>query len=462
MSVFISLAFLILTIVVMAFAWKKFSLGGETLNDKIRLETENSRILMENEKLSAENASLQKEIQSLNLRCGNLEAELAGEKRNREEDRANWKRAEEERERLFDETTQKVVLQMKNASAEMLKERSEDFSKSNAENMEGIVKPLRDFIEKSKREMTENVLKQGALNGELKNQLEKALQMSELAKSSADELSRVFKHESKVQGDWGETVLNELLESQGLQEGVHYDTQKILRDASGNAVKSDSGATLRPDVILHLDEKRDVVIDSKVSISAYIRYVNAESDGERQRFLKEHLESLRKHVEELSKKDYSEYIRPPKERMDYVIMFVPHSAALWAALREEPTLWREAMKKNVYIADEQTLYAALRIIELTWTRIAQVQNQQKVFDLASEMLDRVGQFMKKFKTIGDSLDSAQRAFDDAQKKLSPSGQSILQTCRKLTLLGAKESKRNPLPYFDGEMEKIPRNEEIGK
>lgn len=461
MSAFISLAFLILTIALMAFAWKKFSFGRETLNEKIRLETENSRLLMENERVSAKNAALQKDIGDWNLRCGKLEAELAGEKRNREEERANWRRAEGERERRFEETIAKVEERMKNATADMLKARSADFSKSNAENMEGIVKPLRDFLEKSKQEMAENVLKQGTLSGELKAQIAKALEMSERAKASAEELTRVFKHESKVQGDWGETVLNELLESQGLREGVHYDTQATLRDSSGNAVKSEGGNSLRPDVILHLDDMREVIIDSKVSISAYIRYVNAESEIERQKNLKEHVSSLRKHVEELAKKDYSKYVRPPKEKMDYVIMFVPHSAALWTALREEPTLWREAMQKNVYVADEQTLYAALRIIELTWRRIAHVQNQQKVFDLAEEMLDRVGQFTKRFEEVGASLGKAQKAFEDAQKKLSPSGPSILQTCKKLKDLGAKESRRNPLPLLGDDSKKISPNGEIG-
>ena len=128
-------------------------------------------------------------------------------------------------------------------------------------------------------------------------------------------------------------------------------------------------------------------------------------------------------------------------------MFVPHTGALWTALNAQPDLWRRAMDKNVFIADEQTLFAALRIINLTWTQIAQAQNHEKVYALANEMIDRVGQFMKKYQAIGKALDSASKAYEEGEKKLQPSGQSILQTCGKLVKLGAKQSDKNPLPQL---------------
>jgi DNA recombination protein RmuC len=136
--------------------------------------------------------------------------------------------------------------------------------------------------------------------------------------------------------------------------------------------------------------------------------------------------------------------------MDYVIMFVPHVSALWTALNAKPDLWRKAMEKNVFIADEQTLFAALRIVSLTWRQIVQQQNHERVFALANEMLDRVGQFMKKYQQIGRLLEQASRAYEDAGKKLEPQGQSILQTCKKLEKLGAKQSDRNPLPQLRDE------------
>lgn len=274
------------------------------------------------------------------------------------------------------------------------------------------------------------------------------MRQTESARLSAEELARVFKHGSKVQGDWGETVLCELLDAHGLTCGRHYDTQTTLRDAQGNVLKTEQGSMLRPDVVLHLDGKREVIIDSKVSLTAFMDYVNAETEEKRQRYLKAHVDSLQKHVKELSTKDYSSYICPPKVRMDYVIMFVPHSGALWTALNAQPDMWRRAMEKNVFIADEQTLFAAMRIVSLTWTQIAQAENHEKVYTLANEMLDRVGQFMKKYQAMGKALESAQKAYEEGEKKLLPSGQSILQTCAKLQKLGAKQSTTNPLPQIN--------------
>jgi Uncharacterized protein conserved in bacteria len=250
-----------------------------------------------------------------------------------------------------------------------------------------------------------------------------------------------------VQGNWGEIILDELLESQGLTKGVHYELQSSIRDAAGDVVRTEDDRSMRPDVILHLDQKRDVIIDSKVSLTAFMDYVNAQDEGDRQKYLKAHVESIQKHVKELAGKDYSSYVKPPKVRMDYVIMFVPNTGALWAAVGAQPDLWRNAMEKNVYIADEQTLFAALRIINMTWTQIAQAQNHEKVYELANEMMDRVGQFMDRYKAIGKALENAEKAYEAGGKKLEPSGQSIIQTCAKLQKLGAKQSSRNPIPQL---------------
>ena len=353
-------------------------------------------------------------------------------------------KAQQER---FEETMAKVSEQMKTATDQMLKQRQKEFTDASNTNLGQIVNPLKDTIEKLKKSMEESSEKQSSLSGEMKANIENMLRQSEAAKQSADELTRVFKHGAKVQGDWGETVLDELLQSQGLTQGVQYDVQTYIRDAQGNIIKSDEGAMMRPDIILHLDQRRDVVIDSKVSLKAFMDYVNADTDEKREQALKAHIDSIVKHVKELSTKDYSSYIQPPKVKMDYVIMFVPNTGALWTALNSQPDLWRKAMEKNVYIADEQTLYAALRIIKLTWTQIEQAQNHQKVYALADEIMDRVGQFMKHYQNIGKALDNAKKAFDDGGKKLQPQGQSILQSCSKMQKLGAKQSTKNPLPQL---------------
>lgn len=351
-------------------------------------------------------------------------------------------------QRQFEETMEKVSAQMKVATDEMLKQRQKEFADASNQNLGQIVNPLRETIDQMKQVMAENTEKQTKMGGEMKANIENMMRQSEAAMKSADELNRTFRLGNRVQGDWGETILDELLESQGLKRGIHYDTQPYIRDAAGNIIHTESGSTMRPDVILHLDQRREVIIDSKVSLTAFMDYANATKEEERKRLLKAHIDSLKSHVRELSTKDYSAYIKPPKARMDYVIMFVPHSAALWTALNAQPDLWRNAMSQNVFIADEQTLFAALRIINLTWTQIAQAQNHEKVYALANEMLERVGQFMKKYDAIGQALKRATQAYEEGGNKLAPSGQSILTTCVKLQKLGAKQSDKNPITDID--------------
>lgn len=407
-------------------------------------EIEKLRWQVENEKSNASTllASMQKQSDTLlaEKEKATNDRLAAQEEKHRESFTAQQAR--------FDETLEKVTAQLKVATEEMLKQRQKEFAESSNSNIGQIVTPLRETIEKMKEAMNDSTLKQTAISSEMKANIENMMRQSEAARQSTDELARVFKRQSKVQGDWGERVLDELLESQGLTRGIHYDTQTVIRDASGNVIKSHSGSTLRPDVIMHLDQNREMIIDSKVSLTSFMDYVNAESEDERQKHLKAHIESIQKHVKELSVKDYSSYIQYPKTRMDYVIMFVPHSGALWTALNAQPNLWRKAMEANVFIADEQTLFAAMRMINLTWTQIEQARNHEQVYSLANEMLERVGQFMKRYEAVGKALQNANEAYEEGKKKLIPGGQSIIQTCAKLEKLGAKQSARHPLPQIE--------------
>ena len=216
----------------------------------------------------------------------------------------------------FDETIERVEAQMRLATDDMLKQRQKELAETNCASLGNIVNPLKETLDKMKKAIDDNTLRQTSLSSEMKANIENMLRQSEAAKMSADELARVFKHGAKVQGDWGETVLDELLESQGLVRGIHYDTQCVIRDEKGNPIKSDDGSTMRPDIILHLDQQRDVIIDSKVSLTSYIDYVNAENESDRDKHLKGHIDSLNKHVRELSQKDYSSYVPRSKTRMN--------------------------------------------------------------------------------------------------------------------------------------------------
>jgi DNA recombination protein RmuC len=351
-----------------------------------------------------------------------------------------------EQKARFDEISKRLVAEAQIATEKMLKQRGEELSKTGNATMEQLVNPLKETIAKMEKTMNDTTLQQTVANTSLKEVLKQSIESNAATKSAADDLVRAFKHDSKLQGDWGECVLEELLESLGLQEGIHFETQATLRDAGGNVLYSEeTGKTMRPDVIVHLDMKKDVIVDSKVSMTAFMDYVACDDVEQRKTLLKNHIDSLKKHVDELSKKKYTSYVKAPRETVDFVIMFVPRSAALWTALSEEPALWRNAMEKCVYIADEQTLYAALRIVKLTWRQVQQAQNQQRVFELANELLSRVGMFVKQMNAVGDSLDKAQEAYKKGMAKFADKGQSVLTTCYKLKQLGAKQDDKNPLP-----------------
>ncbi|MBQ5628051.1 MAG: DNA recombination protein RmuC [Bacteroidaceae bacterium] len=436
------------------------SKGMQNTIDKLQWQLESERVNAEQaaqsfqKQMAEAKAETKEQIESIKAEC---EKRIAQAKADAEKQCADAMAAQERRhaeatkaqQQLFDETMARVTAQVKSATDEMLKQRQREFAESSNSNIEQIVTPLRETIEKMKQTMSDSTLKQTELSSEMKANIENMMRHSAAAKESADELARVFKHRSKVQGDWGERVLDELLTSQGLTQGIHYDIQTTIRDAADNVVRTDTGGNLRPDVIMHIDNNREIIVDSKVSLTAFIDYVNAETEEERQKYLKAHIESIQKHVKELSKKDYSSYIKAPKVKMDYVIMFVPHTGALWTALNAQPDLWRKAMEMNVFIADEQTLFAALRMINLTWTHIAQTENHKKVYELANEIIERVGMFMESYESIGKAIANAQRAYDDGGKKLAPSGQSILNTCAKLNKLGAKQSSKHPIRQIEG-------------
>lgn len=373
----------------------------------------------------------------------------AGEKRfekmKQEKDEAHQKAMDELKAR-FDDISKGLMEQAKNVTNEMLKQRSEEISKSGHTTMEQLVNPLKESIDNMKKAMNDTTVEQVKTNTELKDKLDAAIQSNDRTTRTADDLIRAFKHDSKIQGDWGECVLEELLTNLGLKKGVHFEIQSTLRDASGKVlVSEETGSKMRPDVVVHLDMTKDVIVDSKVSMAAFLDYKSAEDPDERKRRLKDHVESIEKHVKELSGKKYADYVKPPRETIDFVIMFVPRADALWTALAEKPALWRESMEKGVYIADEQTLYAALRIVKLTWRQVQQAQNQQKVFELANEMVKRVGMFVKQMENVKNALNSAQKAYDAGMLKFANGGQSVLTTCRQLERLGAKQDPANPLP-----------------
>lgn len=348
-------------------------------------------------------------------------------------------------EARFGETLSKVSEQLKSTTEVMLKQRQEELQQSNSTNMQQIVNPLKETLQKMETALKENRSTQETSTEAIKEKIATLVSTTMKVSDSADRLSNALTAENKTQGNWGEQKIESLLNAIGLEQGLEYESQSYLRDAAGNIIVSDDTAhRMQPDIILHIDETRDLIIDAKVSLTAFIDYTNAEDKEAKDQALALHLKSVRSHVKELAKKNYAAYVKAPRQSVDFVMMFVPVEAALQTALSADPTLWREAMNQGVFIVGEQNLYAAMRAVQVTWSTIKQNANNKAICDTAEELLGRVGDFLEKFDSLGKKLDSAKAAYDEVTKK-ALMGQSVLGSAKKLVKLGAKASPVHPLP-----------------
>ena len=342
--------------------------------------------------------------------------------------------------------------QVQNTTNRMLKERQEELQQANSANMRQIVDPLKETISKMETALKENKSTHETSTEAIKAKIETLVGTTLRMQDSADRLSNALTAESKAQGNWGEQKVETLLHALGLERGLEYDAQEFLRDATGGIiVAEETSQRMQPDIILHLDETRDLIIDSKVSLSAFIDYTNADDDAARNIALAAHLKSVRNHVKELAKKNYAAYVKAPRQSVDFVMMFVPVDAALQLALTSDPTLWREAMNQGVFIIGEQNLYAALRAVQVTWTSIKQNANNKAICDTAEELINRVGDLLEKVQRLGKKLEEANSAYEAVSDKANK-GQSVLGSARKLVKLGAKISTVHPLPQYDDESE----------
>ncbi len=407
----------------------------EALAQVEQLRTEKQQLATEQVQIVAASAALEKEIALLKEQ---LQSQRENEKQHREEDKRT--RAEEQAQHL-----NLLREQVMNVTQQLLQKRSEELDGQNKQSIGHIIDPLQKTIEDMKRAMEENKQQQIRNATSFEEQIKHLMASSEQMSNSANRLSTALTADSSVQGHWGETVLQSILDAQGLIEGLNYEVQSTLRDANGKVLYHDeTGSMMRPDVIIHMDRQRDFIIDSKVSLTAFIAYQNAQTEEEKKAALAEHLKSMRKHVKELAQKDYSRYVVAPRKTMDFVMMFVPHESALQLALYADGNLWHEAMEQGVFIVGEQNLYAALRAVELTWTQIQQAENHQQVYALANELLSRVGDFLERYRKMGDYIERLQKGYEDCEKKLT-TGQSVIGSANKLIKLGAQMDKKHPLP-----------------
>lgn len=393
--------------------------------------------------LEAENKTLHAKAESqgreLELVRQQMEEELQRRDRQFKEQMQASKDQFQEQLRTAREQFSNLSQQLMEASASKLKEQ-------NTETMTGITQPLKDALTNMQKAIADTQKENAAHSASFREQIQQMLQQAQQLGEKTDSLTNVLRRDNKVSGNMGEIILGDLLASQGLTEGIHYEVQARLRDELGRPLKNDeTGREMQPDVILHYPQGQDAIVDSKVSLVAYERYVNADSAEEKERYLQDHIKSVRQHVNELARKDYSKYIKNGRDAVDFVIMFVPFESSLQLALANDPTLWREAFEKKVFVTGEQNLLGILHMIHIAWVQNQQAENQQKVFGLAEQLLDRLGDFVQRYNDLGEKIHKVQEAYDSTNNKLMTGRQSVVQKGRELVDLGAKENPNRKIP-----------------
>ena len=356
------------------------------------------------------------------------------------------------RDEQFQEQLRTAREQLQNMAQQLLEASASKLKEQNTEAMTGITQPLKEAITNMQKAINENQKESAAHSASFREQMLQMMQQTQQLGEKTEGLANVLRRDNKVSGNMGEIILGDLLASQGLTEGIHYEVQARLRDELGRPLKNDeTGKEMQPDVILHYPQGQDAIVDSKVSLVAYEKYVNAETPEDKERYLQDHIKSVRQHVNELARKDYSKYIKNGRETVDFVIMFVPFESSLQLALANDPTLWRDAFEKKVFVTGEQNLLGILHMIHIAWVQNQQAENQEKVFGLAEQLLDRLGDFIQRYNDLGVKLEAVQKAYDNANNKLITGRQSVAQKGRELVDLGAKENANRKIPKPDPEL-----------
>lgn len=331
--------------------------------------------------------------------------------------------------------------QIQTTSENILKRRQEELGTANKEQVSKIISPIEQSLQEMRRALHQNQKDhQEALNkldATIKANMENSASLGE----SADRLTRALTGEVKVQGNFGELKLKQLLEDLGLKDGEQYSSQTHLRDKFGNLIKDDEGKGLIPDFILHFPNNREVIVDSKMSFTAYERYVNCDDQELRSQYLKDHILSVRAQVKRLAEKDYSKYLIEGYSKLNFVIMYIHTDGALNLALLNDTSLWKEAYDKGVLILGPQTMYMNLRILELMWTQNRQIHNQEAMIKAANTIIDRTQDFASRFADVENKMNATVKSMNQLKVTTADNGQSIITAAKSLINAGARENKK---------------------
>ena len=332
--------------------------------------------------------------------------------------------------------------QMQTTSEKVLKSRQNELGEQNKEQVSKIIDPLQKSLKDMQQALENTKRQQEEALTRLDQTIQDNMKNSEAIGETADRLSRALTGEVKVQGNFGELKLRQLLEDLELKEGEQFDTQETLKDKYGKKMKGDDEKGLVPDFILHFPNNRHVVVDSKMSLTDYERYMNAEDDDpQKSEFLKAHINSVRTQVKRLAKKEYTKYLPDGYNRLNFAIMYIPIEGALNLALLNDTTLWREAYDEGVMVLGPQTMYMNLRVLEMMWTQIRQLQNQEAMMKAADMIIDRVQDFGLRFASVEKNMTDTVNAMQSLKISTAEEGRSIITAARTLLKAGASENKK---------------------
>jgi len=364
------------------------------------------------------------------------------------------KAIEEQREAAFAQEREqmaKALDEMKNAFKVLSAENSEHFKKQSAESIDELLKPVREKFDAFDKSMRESDVKNAERSVSLEQMIKLLDERSQSVGNQAQALADAITGQSKVQGDFGEMLLIDLLKESGLEEGVNFDKQSVLRDEDGHEIKSDDGGTMIPDVIVHYPDGGEVIIDSKVSLKAFVAWNAATTADERSRLAKEHIASVRKHVDELRGKDYASYIPEGKKKIDYNLMFIPIEGAFRLMQEEAPLLWQQAKNQGVLIVSQMSLAIVLNMVLIAWRQHDQQKNINEVYQTASELMTALQKWMESYTKIGDYLGKLNQSYSDSTKALKESSQSVVKKIGKLEKLRVTPKRSKAATKTSGRM-----------
>lgn len=329
------------------------------------------------------------------------------------------------------------------AREEELERRAKVMFDSISGGLDRDIKAMKDAFEQNRRIQAETSQSlRNNIDNAVRNLREQTLSIGD----KADNLADALRGRNKTQGNWGEVILDNLFTSEGLREGRDYDKEVTLRDESGNVIRNeDTSRMMRPDFILHYPDGNDIVVDSKVVLTAMYDYYSTDDESLRSEALARHVIALKEQVRRLARKDYSRYLKPGHRMLDYVIMFVPVYSALRLAYEADRNLWQDAYAQGVLITTEETLMPFLRMIRIAWTSHEQVANQQQIIAAAETLVARVSDFCTAHAKMGKKLEEALEQYEACDRKIRERGQSIVGAANKLISYGVPGNPKKPLP-----------------